>query len=404
MDGAGGFSPLAHLDAAGHAFIERVVSCARRYLDADVSFVAEVVGSEKVIRETAGPAGDAGLAVGTTFSLQDTYCGRVLRHELPEVIYDAQADAQARDIPLTARLGIRSYMGVPIVLPDGRALGTLCCVNFEPAPERRVQDLRFMHFLADLISQNLLESTLARDLRQQRDGAIRAVLAAGGPTMVFQPIVALDGGRTVGFEALARFDSPFEAPPDAWFCEAWAIGLGLELELAAVRNTLAVLAHLPEPMFLTVNASPVVVADPAFIETVRGAPLHRLVVEITENWAVEDYGTLLRAMRQLRGSGVRIAIDDVGAGYATLSHVLKIAPEITKLDITLTRAIDGDPAKQAMAVGIMAFAERTGVMVIAEGVETPAEATMLGAVGVRFAQGFLFGRPGPLPASMLERA
>ncbi|WP_166636857.1 sensor domain-containing phosphodiesterase [Cognatilysobacter terrigena] len=398
MDTNASPSPLAHLDSNATAFVQRIVASARDYLGAHVSFLAELNEDAKIVRAVAGPAAAAGLPVGARFELEDTYCHRVLQGCLPDAVYDARVDVRSRDIPLTERLGIESYMGVPVALPDGRVLGTLCCINFPAEPERRVRDLGFMHFLAGLVGVQLDESQRAHDLHLQRHDAIHAVLRAGGPRMVVQPIVALDDGHAIGVEALARFDLPVHATPDIWFHEAWAVGLGVELELAAVRNALPLLGRLPRDAFLSLNVSPDTVASREFAEALAHVDPSRLVVEITEHAAVDDYQPVVDAAMRLRAAGVRIAIDDVGAGYASLRHVLQLAPHIAKLDMSLTRGVDCDPAKQAMVAGMMAFAMRTGVIVVAEGVETAGEAQALCDVGVRFAQGFLLATPAELRA------
>ncbi|GHA79294.1 sensor domain-containing phosphodiesterase [Cognatilysobacter bugurensis] len=391
-----GPSPLALLDEAGTAFVNRIVAAARGYLGAYVSFLTEVVGNEKVIRYVDGPADAFGLPVGARFVLEDSYCHRVLQGTIPEAIYDVRHDARALAIPLTQVLGIEAYMGVQVSAPGGRALGTLCCVNFDGDPSRRERDLGFMHFLAGLVGAQLEDALHGIERRRERHDAVQAVLDAGGPRMVFQPIVSPATAELVGAEALARFDAPTHRGPDVWFREAWDVGLGVELELAAVRNALPALAQLPPHAFLSINASPCTIADPRFIDAIVGVASERIVVEITEHAVVEDYAPLVDAVARVRRAGVRIAIDDVGAGYASLRHVLWVAPDIVKLDMSLTRGIDVDPVKQALASGLMAFAARTQFMVVAEGVETAAEADALREVGVRFGQGYLFARPGPL--------
>lgn len=390
-------SPFELLDEAGNAFVARVMASARDYLDAHVSFLAEVVGEQKVIRATHGPAQAAGVPVGRRFPLQDTYCQRVLAGTIPQAIYDARADARTRDLWITQLLGIESYMGVPVALPGGRPLGTLCCINFPADPDKRQRDLGFMHFLADLLGRQLEDSVNSHALRRERQHAVHGVLTGGGPTMVYQPIVELPSRRVVGVEALARFDTAFvQAGPDVWFREAWAIGLGHELELAAIGGARRALAELPPSIYLSVNASPATVVSSDFATAIGGIEPGRLVVEITEHAAVDDYAGLVRELAALRTAGVRVAIDDVGAGYSSLRHVLEIAPDIAKLDMSLTRHVDADLARQAMTQGVVAFAERTHITVVAEGVETPEEAAALQSAGVRHGQGNHFARPGSL--------
>jgi EAL domain-containing protein (putative c-di-GMP-specific phosphodiesterase class I) len=389
------------LDDASKAFIARALAAARDYLGARVSFLAEVVGSDKVIRAADGPADAARLAPGTRFDLEDSYCYRVLSGRIPQAIYDARTNPVSCDIPLTAVLGIDSYMGVPVQLRDGRAFGTLCCVNFDPHPEASARDLGFMTFLADLIGRQLESAVLTLDLRRQRRASLRAVLAAGGPVIRFHPIVELATRRLVGVEALSRFDvEHLSPPPDLWFREAWAMGMGPETELAAINGALWALEALPEGVWLSINVSPAVVTDPRFAAVVADVPPGRVVVEVTEHAPVDDYAALAGTVRDLASRGIRVAIDDVGAGYSSLRHVLEIGPQVLKLDVALVQGIDGDPARQAMAAGVMAFAQRTGALVIAEGVQTEAEAHALMAAGIPLGQGYLYGQPDALATAL----
>lgn len=385
------------LDDEGRAFLDRAVEAARAYLGADVGFLAEFDRGEKVIRHTAGEADAAGLPVGRRFALQGTYCSRIASGELPTVVDDARNDDRVSALPITAELGIDTYIGVPVSAANGRVFGTLCCTNFDPGRGDRAGDARFMRFLAELIGTQLNHLGDAGDARRQRVEAVQAVLRAGGPRMVFQPIVALDGGEVVGAEALARFDPGPHRTPDAWFADAWAVGLGPELELAAVRGAVAQLPQLPAGAYLAVNVSPLTLTDERFDALLDELPAGRIVVEITEHAVIDDYAPLARALKRLRAAGVRIAIDDVGAGYSGLRHVLHVAPDIAKLDMSLTRDIDTDPVKQALAAAVAVFASRTGLRVVAEGVETAAEAAMLAGIGIQCAQGYLFAKPTTLP-------
>jgi EAL domain-containing protein (putative c-di-GMP-specific phosphodiesterase class I) len=121
----------------------------------------------------------------------------------------------------------------------------------------------------------------------------------------------------------------------------------------------------------------------------------RIVLELTEHVPIGDYAQLRTAIDRL--GDVQIAVDDAGAGYASLRHILELRPAYAKLDISLVRGIDGDDLRQAMAAGIQYYALRTGCRLVAEGVETEAEADTLRDLGVDLGQGYLFGRPERLP-------
>jgi EAL domain-containing protein (putative c-di-GMP-specific phosphodiesterase class I) len=216
-------------------------------------------------------------------------------------------------------------------------------------------------------------------------------------TLVYQPIYRLPTKDVVGYEALARFDGEPSRPPDVWFREAAEVGLGLDLELAATRVALEALDALPADAYLSLNLSHRAAVSPRVLETFDGTLLRRIVVEITEHEPVEDYDELATALERLRGRGARIAIDDAGAGFASLRHTLRLDPDVIKLDISLTRHIDGDRGKRALAKALISFAEEMRMDIVAEGIETKDELETLLGLGARLGQGFYLARPAPLP-------
>jgi len=217
---------------------------------------------------------------------------------------------------------------------------------------------------------------------------------------VFQPIADLRNGRIAGLEALSRFSLEPKQGPDRWFAEAGDLGLVVELEMAAARAAFQHLHQLPPGAYLSVNLSPESVASPMFSTIFLQAPVEGVVVEITEHAPVGDYVALADALREFRERGGRLAVDDAGAGFASLRHILRLAPDLIKLDVTLTRHIDSDQASQAMAGALTTFASKTQATIVAEGIETPEELAALRDLGICHGQGFLLARPGPLP---LER-
>jgi EAL domain-containing protein (putative c-di-GMP-specific phosphodiesterase class I) len=183
-----------------------------------------------------------------------------------------------------------------------------------------------------------------------------------------------------------------------WFEEACLIGLGLELELAAVRHALSVLPYVPVDQYLSVNVSPDTVLSGALVPILEGAGGRKLVLEITEHKRVEDHAQLKRQLRVLRPFA-RVAIDDVGAGYAGLQHIIAFEPDILKLDLSLTRDIDQDAAKRALTGAMVSFAGLTGSVIVAEGVERSSERDVLRELGVDYGQGWLFSRAMPVIAA-----
>jgi len=227
---------------------------------------------------------------------------------------------------------------------------------------------------------------------------VRKALENGVHSVVFQPIVELESGTPVGVEALSRFEGPPDQGPQEWFADAGGIGLRYELELAAVRKALAHLPRIPDKLFLSVNVSPETLCSHRLHWLLSGSEPARVVVEITEHAPMEDYDAVDRSLAALRELGVRLAIDDAGAGFASLRHVLSLDPEVIKLDRTLTSRIESDPSRQALAAGLISFADAIGATIVVEGVERAAEAETLRKLGVGYGQGFYFARPMPLAA------
>ena len=218
------------------------------------------------------------------------------------------------------------------------------------------------------------ERGLAQDRRDKRE-RIRRVLEGTSPLeMVYQPIVELASGSIVGLEALARFPGEPTRPPDAWFDEAAEVGLGAELGATAVRLALPALSRLPADVFLSVNVDPRDASSPALLDALKGWPAERIVIELTEHAPASDYPRLRDALDPLRRSGSRLAVDDAGAGFSSLRHILELAPDIIKLDINIVRNIDTEPSHRALASALVGFARATGSVLIAEGVETAHEA------------------------------
>jgi EAL domain-containing protein (putative c-di-GMP-specific phosphodiesterase class I) len=120
------------------------------------------------------------------------------------------------------------------------------------------------------------------------------------------------------------------------------------------------------------------------------------VAEVTEHARISDYGKLDRALAPLRRRGMRLAVDDAGAGFASLRHILRLNPDFIKLDRTLIDQIDRDRSKQALAAGLISFADKSGATIIAEGIERAAEVKTLVDLGVSYGQGYYLARPGPL--------
>ncbi len=242
------------------------------------------------------------------------------------------------------------------------------------------------------------DQTEAERLHEQRDQLIRVTIANRSLETHFQPIVDLRSGRAVGSEALARFAQQPIRPPDVWFAEAASVGLGTELELTALDLALGQLHRLPAGMYLSLNASAETIMSEPFRAILAGVPAERIVLELTEHSPIDDYLRFERSIQDLRSKGVRLAVDDAGAGFSSFRHILDLHPDVIKLDIGLTRGIDRDPARQALGRALLAFGLETyNTTIVAEGIETEGELATLRSLGCPSGQGFFLGRPSRLP-------
>ena len=208
-----------------------------------------------------------------------------------------------------------------------------------------------------------------------------------GFRLVYQPIVHLDSGKIAGVEALCRFEDG--RAPERWFRECEEAGTAPALDLAIIERALEELDGLPDG-YLAINLSPSTLRDPRLPNLLRapGVPTDRIVVEVTEHSRVTDYMEAQRVLGALRKAGIRVAVDDAGAGYSTFRHILQLRPDIIKMDQSITRDIDIDPARRALATALVIFAGEVGASLVAEGVETEGELRAVQEAGINRAQGF----------------
>jgi EAL domain-containing protein (putative c-di-GMP-specific phosphodiesterase class I)/DNA-binding NarL/FixJ family response regulator len=248
-----------------------------------------------------------------------------------------------------------------------------------------------------LVGQLGVQRKAAEKTERQEKRIRRALDEENSFRMVFQPIFSLSGGMA-GAEALARFRGPPKRGAEYWFAEADAVCLRRELELATMKAALSALPDLPAGIYLSFNVSPKTLLSAGFRKLVlECSDPARVVIEVTEHARIDNYERLNAAFDRVRKVGVRLAVDDAGAGFASLRHILRLAPDFIKLDRTLIAGIESDRSRQALAAGLISFAARIDATIIAEGIEEFAEVDMLTSLGVGHGQGFLLARPGPLP-------
>jgi EAL domain-containing protein (putative c-di-GMP-specific phosphodiesterase class I) len=241
---------------------------------------------------------------------------------------------------------------------------------------------------------------------QAFDAAARAryerlsqLLEPGASAATYQPVVHLRTGGITGYEALTDFTGAPSMGTEEIFREAHGLGLGVELELhtasLAVAGFHAELERSPHT-YLAVNASPGLLYRPALLEVLAELPPHRVIVEITEQRQFDSYDQLRETVYLVHERGMRVAVDDMGSGFAGLQRLVDVRPEILKLDRALTSEIDTDPPRRALVAAMRHFADDMGITVVAEGIEREEQLVVLRDIGIDCGQGYLLGRPAAL--------
>ena len=308
----------------------------------------------------------------------ESWVGRTPKHEFDQI---------------TLESGLRAEALAPLIWNDD-TVGLIAMGATTPDHARRLSDRLATLTEFSVMSAAVLGPMLGeRGVRESLQAGVEAIIATQAFHPVFQPIVDLVTGKHVGFEALARFDDGTR--PDLCFLAADKVGMMVQLETAVLREQVLQGRRLPEGAFLSLNVSPALAMASIPLLDVLSEVDRQIVLEVTEHVEIADYPRLMTALERVRPFAM-LAVDDAGAGYSGLHHILELRPQYVKLDISLVRNIDSDPARQAMVTGMAYFAQSVGCALIAEGIETENERTALRLLNVQYGQGYLLARPARL--------
>jgi len=270
-----------------------------------------------------------------------TFCQHVLDGNLPAVMPDMRKSALAMSLPVAKMPRIRSYVTTPVVLSDGSLYGTLCAFGFTSDAALTKRDKSLMDVLASAAATIIEPGLRKEQYRSEIETRLAPVVDRGGPVVVLQPIVDLTTGERVGAEALSRFPAEWGKAPDVVFAEAHAIGLGDRLELLALQRAAADLDSVPG--YVSMNVSPGTLLTDGCVDLLSALSLSRVLLELSEHDQVEDYGALAAVLDPLRARGMGLAIDDVGAGFSSLRHIVVTSPDVIKMDRGIVSGVDTDP-------------------------------------------------------------
>ena len=305
-----------------------------------------------------------------------------------------------------------AYLGAPVQLGTGQTAGLLCALYRDASPHLGARDLELLRFAAGLLGPELVETGESHGLREHARRRLRSVVRHD-LRMAYQPIVDLATGDLLAVEALARFDTTPARPPNLWFAEALQLEMAIDLEVAAIRLALDDLDRLPSGVRLSVNTSIGTLLSGALHEALPASVCDRLLIEITETAVVPSYATVIEAFAALRERGARLAVDDLGAGFAGLSHLAGLRPDVVKIDRGIVRFVGEDTHHDALVAALVDVGRSTGATVVGEGIETPEQLERLARAGVRQGQGYLIAAPDtaerlvaryPLPHGITEIA
>ncbi|BFM08475.1 sensor domain-containing phosphodiesterase [Halioxenophilus aromaticivorans] len=374
------------------AILKKLLNHVRQSMGMEIAFVSEIFEGRRVFRYVDYEGDFRPFQVEDSDPVDETYCLRIIDGRLPELILDTSQNSITAGLTATAAYSIGNYIGVPIIFSDNTVYGTFCCFSRQPdhtLSARDVENLRFLAHCAGLVIEKDIGG-LRGYARKHR--LIKNVIDESQFFPVFQPIFDLQSNQVSGFEALTRFIAKPRKTPEHWFQEASNVGLQQDLEMAALT---AAMEALPGPLkhSISVNLSPEsLMGNQQSI--LQALPRDQtLVIEITEHDVIEDYALVNRALALFREKGIKLAVDDVGAGFACLKHILLLKPDIIKIDQAIVKSIDGNRDAQAITRAMVTFAQEIQCDVIAEGVETAEELACLKQLGVAKGQGFLLGVP-----------
>jgi EAL domain-containing protein (putative c-di-GMP-specific phosphodiesterase class I) len=359
---------------------------ARQSLGLGLAFLSRMDGTLQHLEviESSLPLPD-----GMTQVQETSLCQAIMDGVLPPVIADVTRFPSALRLPATEQ-GIRSFISVPVQLSDGSVYGTFCGAGFAADSQLTERDLALMQVLAHAAAVIIEPDVRRRRRTTGIQGRLGPLIDRGGPVVLLQPIVELATGRRVGAEALSRFPQQWDQPPDECFADAELIGERTNLEILALRRAAQ---YLPDVSgYVAMNISPATLFTRSSVDFLKSLPLQRIVLELSEHDPIDDYDTLKAILAPLRARGMRLAIDDVGAGFSSLRHIVATAPDVIKLDRSIVTGVAADSVLAVVVHALVELADGIDAKIVAEGIESPTEAAVLTGLGVGLGQGWHFDR------------
>ena len=379
-----GACALLAIDIASLAHVERRYGAAAHH-----ESVAKLVALVGEITDEAAPGGDV-LVIEERGG--DAILAFLFRHRIHSEFYEETLPGLgtrvAEELSRRGKQAVYPYHRNPLVLPVGVAV-LLYNPNLKPARQIR-----------EVVEAAARDASLEASLRARDRGRqlLQLILNRRLGTL-FEPIISLRHSEVIGYEALVRGPAGSDLhSPGLLFQQAAQSGLTYELDCLCRQTALEGAHCLPPGKMLFLNCLPTSIGDPnlrdeGLVKTLENYQLDpgNLVIEISEQESIENFDIFREMRDSWRALGIRIAVDDAGAGYASLEAIMEITPDFLKADLRLVRGIDADPPRQEVLRALNAVARRIGAEVIAEGIETEDELRVLRQLGIPYGQGYHFG-------------
>ena len=374
----------------------RLVHLVRKHLNMQVAFIAKFENGRRIFQSIDSSLQQCPISIGQYDLEEDTYCRKIADNNLDPIINDTNKNDITKNMGVTKALNIGSYIGLPIILSSGKVYGTFCCFSDKHDDSLNDRDISYLGLIAEIAGELIEERELKQQVYLDHKYEIEQIIKTNNICMYFQPIFCLQTNRIKGFESLSRFFTQPYKTPDIWFKSAAKVGLGEALEVLALQNVIHSLEYFCKDTYISINTSPEHIMSGVLFKKLAHIDCSNIVIEITEHSPIYDYQVMRDCLKPLREKGIRLAIDDVGAGYSSFQHILELEADIIKLDISLTQNINKDRTKFLLAKALLGFANAINCTVIAEGIENKHELTTLKELGINNIQGYFIGKPAPL--------
>ncbi len=401
-------SDLLHKMQEGEHFfsrhIQNLLQLVRQQLNMEVAFISEFVDGYRVFRHIESISSFNLIQVGDSNPLDESYCQSVVNGQLPELIKNAQALPQAFKFKATKEVPVGAHISVPLKLSNGHVYGTFCTFSRTSKKFLTKRDLALVRVFASIASVAIEDNIDKHNIFDQRRRHYLNLLDQQKLQFYMQSIVNIRTNKIIGFELLFRNLEAINIPPTQTLHEIEELGLMNQLYENQFSHIEKLLQQVPENMFLSWNIAPNIIRNTNLLQTLTAHNLNRLVLEISEHDAIENYEEIQRYLDPLIKQGARIAIDDAGAGFASLLHILKLKPYYIKIDYSLIHNIHKEKELQALAKGLVSFADACNFTLIAEGIELPEELNSLQELHFECWQGYYFAKPKPIQQVLAESA